>query len=1030
MASDNRLNFAIDRVFLRVFRTRIECSEQLRRWLRIVIILAAQLGATHAFADFGGLDGYIEIETFIVIGEDEANVIAILSNEDENPEVRVYPERGGDPSLVVELNPNFVYFDLEPVVEDGITTDLALLARSRTGNGVRVFRVNLESGSATSVEPFGPTYDAIDLEMGESANGESIAYVLARSKSNGRSRVLYFQDSQRRQFPIEQFIEANDLELMLDPVTGSSWMLVLGDVPATQATRVNTYEIANGRRINTMSFGRHRALDFSIATLGQQTAISVLRARPSNGPIVVESKSIDGTRLDLVTFDDSRLPLQLLSRSSTDQLIRPGVLVVDPESESTSVLFNDSGSAEPLQSVNFGSGSHSGSVVELPGTLGAPSLIVAGQRHKLSNSLQLKVRTSSDRRRVTIPWNTVERIPDWFDLVRVHGHTRLSDVDQRLGLDRSWFQTDQSVNAGSYFQEIGAPVFTRHAKASNEDPWWASEAPLGSDGNSRYANARANKGLELPINANLTQGYVDEAWRSDMPMFAYYADSGEMTLADENSDWVCRDDDGDIASHVTKGRYLDLTTEYGNIVEARILELADMGASGVYLDFRHMPPNGCWSTKLALDFTAAVGSEAPEIGNTEVYRQFVEYYAGRVVEVIEGWNQAVKAEYPEFQMLVSVTSVPALTRMDMSSRLAAIGTPKTEFASAVARGQSNSVFQRFPELPKPPDDVRMALGWSLLRDVAEENLYHVWIAFMPNGDHVRAFVSSVIAYGGVAALDVVEELLTPGSEYSGIASREELRGGYSLGRSLSAPMVDSSPVRWAAIHFSESARNSFVTNTREAWSSSLLATVGSFEALRRQGIPVKIVTDEMLSEGKLEGVSFLVIPNPELLSDDAMAAIQSYETNGRFVYRMSSAFDWATVSGYAAGINQVRESALSMPSPPAVYSSNLPEGVHLTLRQSSDRSTLVATVVNEFDFVQASTIFDPVPLAEVNPKPPLVNAGITFFVEQGAIGLLSASMVSQVTDAANGVDIPYETVDDGIVVTLPEFDQVMQVIIQ
>lgn len=208
----------------------------------------------------------------------------------------------------------------------------------------------------------------------------------------------------------------------------------------------------------------------------------------------------------------------------------------------------------------------------------------------------------------------------------------------------------------------------------------------------------------------------------------------------------------------------------------------------------------------------------------------MQFQAERVTQTLQGWKDAMATQYPYFHFIISVTSVPALTRIDMNSDMAAIDSPKSEFNLVTNRGQNNSVFFNNPTLYEPDAGIRMAFGWTLLREVASKSLPHIWHSLTPNREQLLSFVSAVNTYGMIAAVHIVEELLQPGSQLAGIASRDDLVAALELGNKISPHIAGTEPTKWMAVHFAESARDSYGTSSKLAWENVLLPAVGAFQA--------------------------------------------------------------------------------------------------------------------------------------------------------------------------------------------------------
>lgn len=567
---------------------------------------------------------------------------------------------------------------------------------------------------------------------------------------------------------------------------------------------------------------------------------------------------------------------------------------------------------------------------------------------------------------------------DFFDQNRMHAHTPLSEVDARTGLTRSWFETYESKNAAALLSDMGARVFTRHVKSGDEDPWWPSEWPSSGSRASIYAAARNNQGIALDAGENLPQSYINEAIANDSPMIGYYFDATEQNLALAHPEWICKSHSGvQITPHPTKGTYLDVTGQYGDIVKNRFIEIANMGASGIYLDFKHLPSGGCWGTQLANDFQATYGIPAPPIGSSAQYAKFLQFQAERLTQTLQGWRDAVAAQYPYFQFVISVTSVPALTRIDMNSDLAAIDSPKSEFSIVTQRGQNNSVFFNNPTLHEPEADIRMAFGWSLMREVASKSLPHIWHSLTPNGDQLISFVSAVNTYGMIAAVHIVEELLSPGGQLAGIASRDDLIAAVELGNKIAPHIAQTEPTKWMAVHFSENARNSYGINSKLAWENVLLPAVAAFQAGQELGRPVSVINDDILTSGIPKEFRVLYLPNSTHLTAVQQAKIAAFENRGGVVVADDGLTQWGQSASYHNGVKQIASTIAAVPSP--VEFLELPPRVHAVAHSQKNLGSdqrIVLAVTNDFAYVQGSTIFDIIPANLVNPTPAPVPAGI------------------------------------------------------
>lgn len=999
---------------------------------KILMVVACLLSVVQTSnADFGKSDGLLETEFLASSSVNEENTLVFLDSSETTARIVSYLSSLDRTPRSFTLNKNYHYTDIEAYFSNDGKPKTAVLAHLNSGNGSRVWVYNLTTGAPDQSFPLGTLFTPQDIEIFEDPAGNAKLAILGYFTASGRSQLrIHGLDGDTTHHRVDLGVNfiGEDLETVSDTENNDVVLATLGKIPSSGNMRIKGVSYSSLTTIVNISLGRYEPVDFIAAQ--QQDGkpfYAVLRKSSGLGGVLrTDVRSDTGSRLALSSIKTNDVPISLFNCDEHGQRGRAFcILHESPASGHATVSRVSPIDGALLSSLSFGSGAVSQSVTKgYHPTLG--NFAVVSELRFEGEKLQTKIKTFSGKRVKTIPFGVEEDLNSWFSENRIHGHTRLSEYDPRLGLERSWHKTTESKNSARIFKSLGARVFTRHVKTGDEDPWWSSFSPEGAMmGESQFSSARENKGIQVSDGENLIQSYINEAWENNMPMMAYYWDVGEHHLADRNPGWVCKDHNNKVYTHKTKGIYLDITSDFGQIVENRLLEIADMGASGVYLDFRHGPPNGCWGTALADNFEQIFGMPAPNIGNTEAYREFSKYYANEVYRTLASWKDALHQEYPGFQLVVSVTSIPGLTRTDMSSKLATVASPKTEFEIAARRGQNNSVFYHNPEMYEPHKDIRMALGWTLLRDAAGSGRPHVWNAFMPNVDHVKSFISSVIGYGNIAALDVVEELLSAGGNVEGIASRQDLADGFSFGNHLSDHLGETDPMHWFGIHFSERVRDSYIRDSQAAWNNGLYSTVAAFEAGAALGVPTSVFTDEALVDYTLSNFRVIYIPRQDALDINEIQAIEDFTLNdGKVIYGNQSV-NWSLSQSYqnklAAIKNQITQLA------PPVSAPNLPGGVHLVSHigpKTSNSTRLVLAVINEFDFVQSTTIYSPIPAAQVNPKPEPIEQGQKVEITKDALVEIGVWPVHEIRELASGTSVPYTYTTVGIEITLPQIDTV------
>lgn len=942
-------------------------------------------------------------------------------------------------STSVVLNPSFRFIDVEPIFgASDVAEQVAVLGVHRRTGGIRVWIWDLAASTPTSSIAFNASKIAIDLEVlyNPTADTTELA-VLTRLAQSDRTRVYLAGLSDSSASDYVDFgtgFAGFDLEVTAPISGGAPGLAVAGTVSASGGVRVKVKDRTSGNQLGSISYGRVSPVDFEVyQDNAGHDRFALLRTQPSDTHLAVDMRTLSGARTGLLFHATSDVPRDLEVARSDGQT-RLAIMTENPlHHENIVIVSNTDGSSK--SSTSLGSGFEFTDLAFI--SMGDREVTSVGQHSSRLGVLQIKSRDLTRKVRLpTVSLTPNEEVPAWFESNRVHGFTRLSMVDPRLGLDRSYHLTAESDLAASLFSELGAQTFSRHAVTMDEDPWWPSELPIDTEGNSVLSMERNNFGIQLGQGENLIQGFINSAWAENLPMMGYYFDISDARIGNLNPQWYCTDSSGGPVSHPFKGKFLDITGPYGNVVLQRLLELADMGLSGIYLDFRHVPVNGCWGSQMAADFMAETGLDAPPVANTPEYVQFALFSARRMQEVISGWKDLLNAEYPHLQLVVSVTTVPGLTRIEMNTDLAAIASPKTEFSIAVRQGMNNSVFRNNPDLYEPPHDVRMALGWTLLREVAEAGLPHVWNAFTPNRDHLFAFLSAVMTYGSVAALDVIEELLLPDGTLPGLASRQDMADGFQLGNQVSPHLSQSDPVKWAAVLFSENARNSHGIDSRAIWEDVNSPTVGAFQAVQRSHRPVSIITDNQLIEGRANAYQVLLLPNPDKLSASQMFAVQQFVAQGGTVIENDPAWDWSSQAGYESAVFALTVMLDSIATKAPVVASGLPDGTHVVSYQKhrvdSDLSATIIAIANRFDFSQASSAFDPIAPENVNPTPPNIPAGATLFLGDNLrfryAGLAASDLIAM--DAVTGQLLPVVRTIGGFEISLPEIERMMLVVVE
>jgi len=959
------------------------------------------------------------------LSANEAVLISAMDdrNADAGSEIAVLTEHGGAGISVVDplsgetlqtwsISSDFRYFGLSSGVSSEGDAILAFAGENKSTSSLRVWTLNTNSGE-TEVHNLGRNARLVDLDLFE----ESL-YVLTETRHRDTTRLTHIDLSTGARSGLAALQNFVGTELLRLGSEESADLIVFGRNTASDRSFAHILDDA-GQRLDRFNFGVTSFVDFvAYDTPEGDRFYAALRSTDGSGLLRALVKDADGAQVDVVKFaeENEARAIQALSDG------RLALLASHDLHHDSVVYVTDLEGAAVRTSFGAGFAFHDMAVIDVQGKAG----ISVAQSQADFGIAHVKSRLVDDGTRIGTKSLFDPDDPNaWFMDQVAHGHTRAwanppeSDVNPP-----SWFGTELYDRVGEYMAGLGASVFTRHTVSFDEDPWWPSEWPAVAEGLPSLSEARENAGFNLSAGENILAASVANAWEADIPSIAYYAETGDQRLAEAFPGWIARDDEGNPIAHNNKGTYLDITGPYGEVVKQRILELADMGYSGIYLDFWHLPPGGLWGSQLQADYEAQFGIPAPDQGRSDGYEHYMKFYQQRMQETISGWEQALLEEYPFFQFIVSNASLPALTRLEITTDLAQTGTPKSEFTKALSRGQTLSVFENYPDLHSPDDDIRMAFGWALLRDAADGNKPHIWDRPSPNGEHLNAFIAALATYGSIAAVDVPEVLLAPGDEYAGVASRAEMMDAFEMANTAAPHLSNVELASNVAVLWDETGKHAlYDSGTREPWETVNIPALAGFEAMTDLGLGPRVLSDFAIAEDVPETVEFLYVADRSMLEPDRQAALARFEARGGTVIASQSDGSWGDELGYDAHVASIREqmSQLSVP----IKVSGLPDHVHAVSYQRTENggdNAFVVAITNDFTFKQSTSYFTPLPEEDVVDGPDRVPAGSVIEIDKTQFPGAEASDLV-VIEAISGERCSVVEVDGKYLVTLPEFGQ-------
>lgn len=981
-------------------------------------------------------DGTPEIAALLFDGEDQAGRVAVMDIANGNHLQRV--TIGGD----------YLPVDLEAIqASDGRAAKIAVLMERQSSGGSRVLIIDPSEGSVEGSIFFGRGYEPIDLEVFSDPLGAVKLVVLGVRISSGGVRVQIADLSQGH---LEKSISLGKgyVPLDLEVISGAgapAKLAVLLTRKFNGATRVLLVDSFSETIEQNISFGKGFDpvdLEVFLNSFGavQLAVLQISKLKDDTRVLVKDCDSGDLVSSIPYVRTIAALDLEVLPDPGGDTP-RLAVLGTHKSNEEVTVQIGDYQTGELVQYISFGVG-YTPLDLEPVSTLNgaAPGLSVLEMQSSIDR-VRVHVKNlvaGTLYRSVPILFDTVVQSPPlWFEENRVQAHTRLSPIHPRYGIERGWWDTVESHHAATGFTELGTTVYTRHAKSMDEDPWWPSGLPIGSDGLPLLNQDRDNQGIFVPQGYNMVQENINDAHLHGRKLISYYWHMADRRYQEENPGWLCREPDGTPISHNYRGVYLDITGPYREIVLQRLLELAGMGASGLYFDNRHLPGHGCWGSTLEEDFINSTGLPVPDGPGDDHYLTWLDFKARKIDETLAYWQDMVHQQFPDVQFLISTTTIPALTKREMTTRLAGLAVAKSEYHLALRPRMSEWVFEQNPDLAKPEDDIRMALGWTVLRDAAQGRPPHIWVQAVPNEAHVLGCVASLVAHGAVANLDVVEENILETNNPEGATPREALMTAFDLGQKVSPPLSETRPVKYAAVHFSERSRNRRNDNYLRAWQEVLWPLTGAFGVFLRQRVPVGVVNDSQLQQGNLEEYSLLFLPNGDELTSKQNLMVDEFVNKGGVVIENNPSWPWSDPNRNQEAVAALQSVLDALPLEPAIEVLGGPEKMHAVAfrydrKGENDASRMIIAIVNDFSWVQLTSVENPIPAPEVNPPAPPVESGVEVIWRRGydLPGIPGPGEELRVFEAISNQFLTAEEIPGGYRVLLPEFAYLSLLIIQ
>jgi hypothetical protein len=338
-----------------------------------------------------------------------------------------------------------------------------------------------------------------------------------------------------------------------------------------------------------------------------------------------------------------------------------------------------------------------------------------------------------------------------------------------------------------------------------------------------------------------------------------------------------------------------------------------------------------------LEFPARIDEEDAR------YRKLIELQRAVIERAFARWRSALHARYPEVVLLVSHSNAPDFLDRHFSERLMRLADAvKTEFDKG-ASPRADSFLTNLG-VRVPARDARLALGWTYSRDGADGRPPHVWIPRLETAEQALFATAAVVAHGGVANLDHREETIPDARLFA---------PAIDLAQRVGPALAGLRPLRWLAIHVPERALDRLAPDDERAWREVIGPMTGAFELGLRQRLPVGLVSDHQLAEGRLEGYAALFLPAPGDLGGRMAAGVRAFEAAGGRGIRPAPDWDWNEPGAHARTSDAFLEQLDATGAPPLQLEGG-PADLHVVAYTNANRDTLVLALTHGFSWVRTS----------------------------------------------------------------------------
>ncbi|MHC4993947.1 MAG: hypothetical protein ACYTGQ_02740, partial [Planctomycetota bacterium] len=490
-------------------------------------------------------------------------------------------------------------------------------------------------------------------------------------------------------------------------------------------------------------------------------------------------------------------------------------------------------------------------------------------------------------------------------------------------------------------------------------------------------------------------------------------------VADEHPGWMGVDWRG--VPYEARGRKLCFNSPYADFLLARQLALVAMGADAFFYDEVHMPKQGCWCGFCKQGFKEETGLDHPERPDEAdpVWHKLIDFNNRSIERVFLKWRRALHAANPEIVMLVGSNTWPTMAERHTTNRLYRIAdSQKSEFSLPV-RGPQNKLFALRDDWRPIPNDARLALGYTLVRDATGGRPGHIWAHGLLDEASTLYATAGMVTHGNIANLDVSE----------GTIPNAMFTKAFKLGDRVSPAFAGTEAVRYAAIHFSERARDVHRFDADKVWQRVLYPICGAYETLLRQRVPVGIVTDSQLEDGLIARYRVLILPTTDTLTDAMRRHVQLFKSAGGEVVILDEDWGWhESDASFETASDRLWRTLDSGAAAPLRVTGG-PEEMHAVAFESrdDDRERLTVSISNDFSWVYTGRHPEDKDLSKyLQTPPPCRDVTLEVRDAEWVKRLAGASA----TEVVSGRRLKIEKTANGWKIRVPDFEYLAVVMLE